>query len=44
MAVPAFAAELRRRGHGPLVVKKLTFDNPLHFWRQSNNWTEPVHP
>jgi predicted metal-dependent TIM-barrel fold hydrolase len=40
MAVPAFAAELRRRGHPAAIIKKLVFENPLSFWRQARNWKE----
>ena len=40
MSVPAYAAELRRRGHKSEVIKKLVFDNPLNFWRQANNWKD----
>ena len=38
LAVPEFVLELRRRGHPEAVARKLVYDNPLAFWRQSRNW------
>ncbi len=38
MAVPELIQELRRRGHAESVIRKVVYENPLEFWRQSNNW------
>jgi predicted metal-dependent TIM-barrel fold hydrolase len=40
LAVPELMLEMRRRGHPESVIKKLVFDNPLAFWRQSNRWQD----
>src|SRR5436309_6127241 len=40
LAVPELIQEMRRRGHGDEVIKKVVYDNPLAFWRQANNWRE----
>ena len=40
LAVPQFMLELRRRGHPEAAVRKLVYDNPLAFWRQSKRWQE----
>ena len=42
MAVPNLILEMRRRGHSEASIKKVVYDNPLAFWRQSNNWVEPA--
>jgi predicted metal-dependent TIM-barrel fold hydrolase len=41
LAVPDFILELRRRGHGEDVIRKIVYDNPLAFFRQSARWVEP---
>jgi predicted metal-dependent TIM-barrel fold hydrolase len=40
LAVPEFILEMRRRGHGEDVIKKVVFDNPLAFWRQCSRWRD----
>jgi predicted metal-dependent TIM-barrel fold hydrolase len=45
LAVPEFILEMRRRGHGEDVIRKLVHDNPLAFWRQCarwQGWTSPA--
>lgn len=37
-AVPDFILEMRRRGHSERLIKRITFDNPLEFFRQSQNF------
>jgi predicted metal-dependent TIM-barrel fold hydrolase len=41
LAVPDFILEMRRRGHGEDVIRKIVHDNPLAFFRQSARWVEP---
>jgi hypothetical protein len=31
---------MKRRGHPDSVIRKLVYDNPLAFWRQSVRWEE----
>jgi len=40
LAVPEFILEMKRRGHPEAVIRKIVFENPLAFWRQSRNWQE----
>jgi predicted metal-dependent TIM-barrel fold hydrolase len=40
LAVPEFVLELKRRGHPESVARKLVYENPLSFWRQSRRWVE----
>ena len=40
LAVPEFIQEMKRRGHAEEVIRKVVFDNPLAFFRQSNNWQD----
>jgi hypothetical protein len=40
LAVPEFILEMRRRGHAESAIRKIVYDNPLAFWRQSNRWAE----
>ncbi len=42
LAVPEFIQEMKRRGHPAEVIDRVVYQNPLAFWRQSNNWTEPA--
>ena len=45
LAVPEFIQEMKRRGHGEDVIRKVVYENPLAFWRQANNWKEwPPEP
>jgi predicted metal-dependent TIM-barrel fold hydrolase len=37
-AVPDFVMEMRRRGHAESKIKKIVYDNPLEFFRQSRNF------
>jgi hypothetical protein len=36
--------ELRRRGHGEDLIRKIVYDNPLRFWRQCARWQEFASP
>jgi predicted metal-dependent TIM-barrel fold hydrolase len=38
LAVPEFMQEMKRRGHGEDVIRRLVYDNPLAFFRQSKRW------
>jgi predicted metal-dependent TIM-barrel fold hydrolase len=38
LAVPDFIMEMRRRGHAESKIKKIVYDNPLEFFRQSRNF------
>ena len=38
MAVPAFIAAMRRRGHGESLVRRIVYENPLTFLGQSRNF------
>lgn len=38
--VPRFIQEMKRRGHTDEVIRKVVYDNPLQFFRQSNRWEE----
>jgi predicted metal-dependent TIM-barrel fold hydrolase len=40
LAVPEFILEMRRRGHGEAVIRKVVHDNPLAFWRQCSRWQD----
>ncbi len=40
MAVPQFIQEMKRRGHGENDIRKVVFENPLAFFRQSHRWEE----
>jgi predicted metal-dependent TIM-barrel fold hydrolase len=40
LAVPEFILEMKRRGHPTETIRKLVYDNPLSFWRQSARWQE----
>jgi predicted metal-dependent TIM-barrel fold hydrolase len=40
LAVPEFIQEMKRRGHSEDVIRKVVYDNPLAFWRQSKRWQE----
>jgi len=42
LAVPEFILEMRRRGHPESAIKKVVFENPLEFFRQSRRWHEPA--
>ncbi|MGH7200467.1 MAG: TatD family hydrolase [Planctomycetaceae bacterium] len=37
-AVPDFIMEMRRRGHPDSLIRKVVYDNPLEFFRQSRNF------
>jgi predicted metal-dependent TIM-barrel fold hydrolase len=37
-AVPDFILEMRRRGHPESLIRKIVYDNPLTFFRQSQNF------
>ena len=43
LAVPQFALEMRRRGHSPQTIRRLVFENPISFLRQSPHFQVPVH-
>ncbi len=38
LAVPNFIQEMRRRGHSETKIKKVVYDNPLEFFRQSRRF------
>ena len=38
LAVPRFIASMRRRGHPESLIRKIVYDNPLQFMRQSRNF------
>ncbi len=38
LAVPDFVMEMRRRGHSDSQIKKVVYDNPLEFFRQSKHF------
>ncbi len=38
--VPEFIQEMKLRGHGEQVIRRLVHDNPLSFFRQSHRWRE----
>jgi predicted metal-dependent TIM-barrel fold hydrolase len=40
MNVPEFIQEMKRRGHGDDVIRKIVYDNPLTFFRQSQRWQD----
>ncbi len=37
-AVPDFVLEMRRRGHAESLIRKIVYENPLTFFRQSQNF------
>ena len=37
-AVPDFILEMRRRGHSEALIRRVVYDNPLEFFRQSRNF------
>ena len=42
LAVPEFIQEMKRRGHGEDVIRKVVYDNPLAFFRQCSRWDEKL--
>ena len=40
LAVPELIQEMKRRGHSEAAIRKVVYDNPLAFFRQSNRWQE----
>ena len=40
LAVPEMILEMRRRNHPEEVIRKVVYENPLGFFRQSNRWQE----
>ena len=40
LAVPEMIQEMKRRGHGEDVIRKVVHDNPLAFFRQSVRWED----
>jgi hypothetical protein len=38
LAVPEMIQEMKRRGHAEEVIRKVVYDNPLRFFRQSARW------
>jgi hypothetical protein len=40
LAVPELIQEMKRRGHGEDVIKKLVYDNPLAFFKKSKRWQD----
>jgi len=37
-AVPDFIFEMRRRGHGESLIRKVVYENPLEFFGQSGHF------
>jgi predicted metal-dependent TIM-barrel fold hydrolase len=37
-AVPDFIIEMRRRGHGENLIRKVVYENPMEFFRQSKGF------
>jgi predicted metal-dependent TIM-barrel fold hydrolase len=44
LAVPELILEMRRRGHAEDVIRKVVYDNPLAFFRQSKRWADFANP
>jgi hypothetical protein len=44
LAVPEMILEMRRRGHSEASIRKVVYDNPLAFFRQSVRWQEFASP
>src|SRR5437899_9748524 len=40
LAVPEMIQEMKRRGHAESAIRKVVYDNPLAFFRQSRRWQE----
>jgi uncharacterized protein len=40
LAVPELIQEMKRRGHSEQVIRRLVYENPLSFFRQSHRWQE----
>jgi predicted metal-dependent TIM-barrel fold hydrolase len=40
LAVPEMIQEMKRRGHPESAIRKVVYENPLAFWRQSKRWQE----
>ena len=38
LAVPKFIFQMRRRGHGEEMIRRLVYENPLEFFNQSRNF------
>jgi predicted metal-dependent TIM-barrel fold hydrolase len=38
--VPEFIQEMKRRGHSEEVIRKVVYENPLRFFRQSRRWQD----
>src|SRR5436190_1582480 len=44
LAVPEMIQEMKRRGHGEDVIRRVVYDNPLAFFRQCRRWQEWAIP
>jgi uncharacterized protein len=44
LAVPELILEMRRRGHNENLIRKVVFENPLAFFRQSKRWQDFANP
>ena len=42
-AMPHFVLEMRRRGHSERVIRKIVYENPIEFLRQSPKFRVPEH-
>ncbi len=40
LAVPEMIQEMKRRGHKESDIRKVVYDNPIAFWKQSNRWVD----
>ena len=43
VAVPQFVMEMRRRRHPENLIRKIVFENPIEFMRQSPHFQVPAH-
>lgn len=40
LGVPEMILEMKRRGHPEAAIRKVVYENPLAFWRQSKRWVD----
>ena len=40
LAVPEMIQEMKRRGHPESTIRKVVYENPLKFFRQSARWKD----
>jgi hypothetical protein len=44
LAVPEMVLEMRRRKHSEATIRKVVYENPLAFFRQSRRWVDFAEP